>query len=131
MATSVQPFLMFEGNAEAAMAFYVSLFPGATVSDVTRYGPGQPRAEGSFMKGSFTVAGQTVLCFDSPVPHAFSFTPSFSFFVECEAEDEILRLAAAFTNGGTVRMALGSYGFSRQFAWISDRFGVSWQLNLA
>jgi predicted 3-demethylubiquinone-9 3-methyltransferase (glyoxalase superfamily) len=67
---------------------------------------------------------------DSPAKHAFTFTPSFSFFVETESEDELRRLAAALGEGGSVMMPLGDYGFSRLFTWVSDRFGVSWQLNL-
>jgi predicted 3-demethylubiquinone-9 3-methyltransferase (glyoxalase superfamily) len=54
-----------------------------------------------------------------------------SFFVDCESETEITRLCSALKEGGEELMPLGSYGFSRQFAWVNDRFGVSWQLNLA
>lgn len=132
MPQRVFPFLMFqEGNAEEAMTFYVSLFPGSEVTDIVRYGPGQPGKEGSVMKARFSLAGQTVMCIDSPMKHAFTFTPSFSFFVDCESEEEIARLAAALSEGGAALMPLGNYGFSRQFAWLNDRFGVSWQLNLA
>ena len=132
MQPQIFPFLMFqEGNAEHAMTFYVSLFPGSEVTDIVRYGPGQPGKEGSVMKARFSLAGQTVMCIDSPMKHAFTFTPSFSFFVECQSEEEITRLAAALGEGGAALMPLGNYGFSRQFTWLNDRFGVSWQLNLA
>jgi predicted 3-demethylubiquinone-9 3-methyltransferase (glyoxalase superfamily) len=64
------------------------------------------------------------------VKHAFTFTPAFSFFVDCESEEELKRLYAALSADGATLMPLGNYGFSRQFAWVNDRFGVSWQLNL-
>src|SRR5882672_554494 len=80
---TIRPFLMFEGKAEEAMNFYVSLFPGAKILDIKRYGPNQPGPEGSVMKASFSIAGQTVLCTDSFVKHGFTFTPAFSFFVDC------------------------------------------------
>ena len=131
MATTVRPFLMFEGRAEEAMNFYVSLIPGSEITSIKRYGPGQPGPEGSVMVATFTVAGQAVMCSDSFVKHAFTFTPSSSLFVECESEDEVRRLASALGEGGAELMPLGNYGFSRQFAWVNDRFGVSWQLNLA
>lgn len=121
---------MFQGDAEQAMNFYVSLFPGGRVVDIVRYGPGEPGAEGSVKKASFTIAGQTVMCIDSPVRHDFTFTPAFSLFVDCESEEEIHRLSAALAEGGGVLMPLGEYGFSRRFAWVNDRYGVSWQLNL-
>lgn len=130
MAKQVTPFLMFEGRAEEAMDFYLSLFPGGEVVSITRYGPGQPGPEGTVMHAVFTVAGQRVMCIDSPARHAFTFTLSFSFFVDCESDDELERTFAALSEGGGVMMPLGDYGFSRRFGWCSDRFGVSWQLNL-
>lgn len=130
MVESVRPFLMFQGDAEAAMSFYVSLLPDTKILSIDRYGPGEAGAEGSVMKAMFSVVGQTVICIDSPVKHDFGFTPSFSFFVTCSSEQEITRLAAALAEGGTVYMPLGNYGFSRLFAWVGDRYGVSWQLNL-
>lgn len=130
MVASVKPFLMFQGDAEPAMNLYVSLFPGAEIIDIDRYGPGEAGAEGSVKTANFSVAGQTVMCIDSPVKHAFSFTPAFSFFVDCSSEEEQHRILAALSEGGAVLMPLADYGFSRQFAWVNDRYGVSWQLNL-
>jgi predicted 3-demethylubiquinone-9 3-methyltransferase (glyoxalase superfamily) len=74
--TKVHPFLMFQGNAEEAMNFYVSLFPGGEVSEVVRYGPGQAGAEGSIMKAAFALGGERALCSDSVVKHDFTFTPA-------------------------------------------------------
>ncbi len=127
---TIRPFLMFEGKAEEAMNFYLSLFPNARILDIKRYGANQPGPEGSVMKASFSIGNQTVLCTDSFVKHAFSFTPAFSFFVDCVSEDEIDRLYNALSAGGAALMPLGAYGFSRKFGWVSDRYGVSWQLNL-
>ncbi|MGA7226540.1 MAG: VOC family protein [Candidatus Acidiferrales bacterium] len=129
--TKIRPFLMFEGKAEEAMNFYVSLFPGAEVLDLVRYGPNGPGAAGSVVKATFRIGTETVMCTDSTVQHGFSFTSAFSFFVECDTEDEIDRLYAALVAGGTAPMPIGNYGFSRKFGWVNDRFGVSWQLNLA
>lgn len=123
MATSVRPFLMFQGGvAEEAMTFYASLFEGAEIHDVTRH------PDGKIAKASITLVGQTVYCSDSPIAHAFTFTPSSSLFVECANEDELRRLAKAL--GAAELMPVNNYGFSRLFAWVNDRFGVSWQLNL-
>jgi predicted 3-demethylubiquinone-9 3-methyltransferase (glyoxalase superfamily) len=131
MAAAIRPFLMFEGKAEEAINFYTSLFPGSSISDIKRHGAGGPGLEGSIARATFILAGLAVLCTDSSVKHGFTFTPSFSFFVDCASEDEIDRLTAVLAEGGTFLMPLGTYGFSRKFAWLNDRFGVSWQLNLA
>lgn len=132
MQPKVHPFLMFQGGvAEEALKFYMSLFPKSEIVSITRYGAGEPGAEGSVKLASFTIGGQTVMCIDSPVKHAFTFTPAFSLFVDCESEAEIQRLYSALSADGATLMPLGNYGFSRQFAWVNDRFGVSWQLNLA
>jgi predicted 3-demethylubiquinone-9 3-methyltransferase (glyoxalase superfamily) len=131
MPNTLCPFLMFEGNAEAAIDFYVSLFPGSQVNEVIRYRANEPGPEGTVKKASFTIAGQTIRASDSWVKHAFSFTPAVSLFVDCESESEIDRICAALSEGGSALMPIGNYGFSRKFAWVNDRFGVSWQLNLA
>ena len=130
MKTQITPFLMFEGKAEEAMNFYVSLFENARVIRLTRYGPGEAGAEGSVMQAAFSPAGQTILCIDSPMKHAFTFTPAMSLFVDCGTEEELGELFAKLSESGQVLMPLGDYGFSRKFAWVSDRYGVSWQLNL-
>jgi len=130
MATTVTPFLMFQGNAKDAMAFYVSLFPDAKIIDMVEYGPGEAGREGSLRDARFSVGGQIFRCTDSVVKHDFSFTPAFSLFVECVSEAQIARVYADLSEGGTVFMLLGEYGFSRRFAWLNDRYGVSWQLNL-
>jgi predicted 3-demethylubiquinone-9 3-methyltransferase (glyoxalase superfamily) len=132
MAHSIRPFLMFQNkDAETAMNFYVSLFSDGKVLELVHFAKGEQGAEGSVKTGLFSVAGQTIRVFDSPVKHAFEFTPSNSLFVECESEAEIDRLAGALAEGGKFLMPLGDYGFSQRFAWLNDRFGVSWQLNLA
>ena len=126
-----RPFLMFQGdNAEEAMQFYVSLFADGEIEEIQRYGAEGPGAEGSVKQARFRFAGQSVMCIDSPVKHEFDFTPSHSFFVDCDTEAEIEGLISALGVGGTMLMPPGDYGFSRKFAWLNDRFGVSWQLNL-
>ncbi|HEY4203932.1 MAG TPA: VOC family protein [Xanthobacteraceae bacterium] len=130
MGTSVRPFLMFEGKAEEAITFYAGLVPDSDIVEITRYGAGEPGPEGSIKLALVRLAGQPVLCTDSFVSHGFSFTPSFSLFVDCGSEAELERLFAALSEGGGVLMPLGDYGFSRRFGWVNDRFGVSWQLNL-
>jgi predicted 3-demethylubiquinone-9 3-methyltransferase (glyoxalase superfamily) len=131
LATRVDPFLMFEGRAEEAMTFYVSLFPNSRVVELTRYGTDGPGAEGTIVSAIFEINGQRVMCSDSPIKHNFTFTPSASLFVSCENEVEFVRLAKALSENGQTLMPPDDYGFSKRFAWVNDRFGVSWQLNLA
>lgn len=130
MARSVTTFLMFEGVAEEAMNFYVSVFKGSEIQRLERFGPGEQGAEGS-IKGAFlTLAGHDLRFFDSPVKHGFTFTPSISLFVECENEVELDEAYKQLSTSGKVLMPLANYGFSTKFGWVNDRFGVSWQLNL-
>ena len=130
MAHKIITHLMFEGVAEEAMNFYVSLFADSEINQVDRYGPGEPGAEGTVKIATFTLAGQEFLCIDSPVKHAFTFTPSVSLFVDCESEAELERVFAQLSADGKVLMPVANYGFSTKFGWLCDRFGVSWQLNL-
>jgi predicted 3-demethylubiquinone-9 3-methyltransferase (glyoxalase superfamily) len=124
----ITPFLMFEGHAEEAINLYVELFGGEIVS-LLRYGAGETGAEGSVNQARFRIRGQEIMCIDSPANHAFTFTPSISLFVTCRSEEDLRGLAGALQEGQAM-MPIDNYGFSRLFAWIVDRFGVSWQLNL-
>ena len=90
MSVAVRPFLMFEGKAEEAMqTVRVPRAREARSSTSRAYGPGGPGKEGTVMRGIFSVAGQVVQCTDSAMHHAFTFTPSFSFFVDCESEAQL------------------------------------------
>ncbi len=131
MPQQVTPFLMFTGDAERALDLYTSLFDDARVLDLTRHGTDGPGVEGTVQQATFSIAGQVFRCFDSPPVHDFTFTPSFSIWVETVSADELERLYAGLAEGGSELMPLGEYGFSRRFGWVNDRFGVSWQLNLA
>ena len=131
MPEQVTPFLMFTGDAERAMRLYTSLFDDAEILSLERWGADGQGAEGTVQQASFSIAGQVFRCFDSPPVHDFTFTPSLSLFVDVASEDELDRLFAGLADGGAVLMPLDGYGFSRRFGWVNDRFGVSWQLNLA
>ncbi len=124
-------FLMFTGEAEEAMNFYMSLFPSSKIISISHYGAQGPGAEGTVMHATFSLNDQQFMCIDSYVKHAFNFTPSMSLYVNCESDAEIESLFKSLTEGGAVLMPLGEYPFSKKYAWITDRFGVSWQLNLS
>ena len=124
------PVLMFEGQAEAAMTWYVSLLRNSGIRSIERYGAGGPGKEGSVVQARFTLNGREFICFDSPIKHQFTFTPAMSLLVECESEAEVDRLFAALSAGGRVLMPLDSYPFSKRFGWLADKYGVSWQLRL-
>src|ERR1044072_5122116 len=135
MVNSVTPFLMFQGGqCEPALDLYVSAVPDSRILDMVRWGPGGPggpAAEGQVMLARARIGGLEVKFSDTPIKHAFDFTPSSSLFVECASREEQDRIAAALAEGGEWLIGLGDYGFSQRFGWLNDRFGVSWQLNLA
>lgn len=127
----VSPFLMFEGHCEEALNLYVSTIPNSRIVDIRRYDAHGPGKEGSVMLAHADIGGLPLMCNDSSVHHAFTFTPSSSLFVTCKSEAEFDKIAEELGRGGGVLMAPANYGFSRKFTWFNDRFGVSWQLNLA
>lgn len=126
----VSTFLTFqENNAEEAMNFYVGLFENSEVVSVRRYGKDGPAKEGTVMVAKFRLNGQDFMCSDSPIKHAWTFTPGVSVFVECRSMEELQKLFKALSENGNVLMPLDNYGFSEKFAFVEDQFGVSWQLN--
>lgn len=126
----ITTFLMFEGQAEAAVNLYTSLFPDSEIIHINRYDADGMGAEGTTQHVIFSLNGQTFMALDSHVHHDFSFTPAISLYVTCADEAEIDRIYAALVEGGEIMMPLDAYPFSAKFAWISDKFGVSWQLSL-
>lgn len=125
--TRIRPFLMFQrGTAAAAIDKYLAVFPGAAVVSSTLH----PEPATGIMLAELDLAGLRVLISDSSVKHGFDFTPSSSLFVDVADRPELERLVAELGEGGATLMPLGDYGFSTAFAWVNDRFGVSWQLNL-
>ena len=131
MAKEINPFLMFPSGAEAAMRFYLSLFPGSRIESLSHYDAQGPGVAGSVKQATLLLLGRRFEFFDSPVRHAFTFTPAISFAVACESAEEIDRLFEGLSEGGQVLMALDAYPFATRFGWLNDSFGVSWQLRLA
>ncbi|MCK0473739.1 VOC family protein [Halalkalibacter sp. APA_J-10(15)] len=127
----ITTFLTFEGSAEEAMNLYVSLFDDSEITSIVRYGANEVGKEGSVQHATFSINGQEFMCIDSSVKHEWTFTPGVSLFVACKTEQEIDRLFEKLSQDGFVHMPLSNYGFSEKFGWIDDKYGVSWQLNLA
>jgi predicted 3-demethylubiquinone-9 3-methyltransferase (glyoxalase superfamily) len=97
---------------------------------MVHYGPGEQCPEGCVKMALFSLLGSQYRCMDSPAVHDFSFTPAISLLAQCDAVEEVDRLFKALSLGGQVLMPLQAYPFSERYAWVNDRFGVSWQLYL-
>ncbi|MEB3222996.1 MAG: VOC family protein [Candidatus Sericytochromatia bacterium] len=122
----ITPCIWCPGNAEAVADFYTGLFAGGAIVHTSRYPHGMPLPAGTVLLVEFSIAGQTfqALNGEAPIP----LTPSLSFFVEADAADEVRRLFGSLAEAGEVLMPLDAYPWSPCYAWVRDRFGVSWQL---
>jgi predicted 3-demethylubiquinone-9 3-methyltransferase (glyoxalase superfamily) len=129
----ITPFLWFDRNAEEAINFYVPIFKNSKKGNVTRYDEAGAKAsgrpKGSVMTASFRLAGQNFTAINGgPI---FKFTPSVSFFVNCETEKEIDKLWEKLSAGAIkIFWQLQKYQWSEKYGWLTDKFGVSWQLIL-
>ena len=112
----IVPFLWFNGNAEEAMNFYVSIFKNSKVVRVTRYGDAGPGPKGSVMGCAFQLAGQDFYALNGGPQ--FTFTPAISLFVNCETQQEVDELWEKLSAGGS----------KDQCGWLKDKFGLSWQV---
>ncbi|QPA54210.1 VOC family protein [Lysinibacillus sphaericus] len=121
---SATTFLMFQGQAHEAIEQYRRWFTDLEVVHVEYMENSQQVA-----MATLQLKGLKLMVNDSIIQHNFSFTPSTSIFLECESEEEIKNLVAQIVESGKALMPLDHYGFSKRFAWIQDRFGVSWQLS--
>ncbi len=130
MINKIKTFFLFDGQAEEAINFYVSLFKNSEIIDIRYYSSDEMGVEGTVQRATFSLGGQHFMAIDSNFPQDFTFNPSMSLFVDCETEEEINSLFSELTAHGTILMPLNNYGFSSKFAWLTDSFGISWQLNL-
>ncbi|MEM7261431.1 MAG: VOC family protein [Planctomycetota bacterium] len=108
----ITPFLMFNDQLEAAVEFYTATFPDSKVRHVARSG-----ADGPMQSAEFVVGGQTFKAFNGG-PH-FSFSEAFSLYLDCEDQGEVDHYWAKLVAAGATPSRCG---------WITDPFGVSWQL---
>ncbi|MEV0130313.1 FAD-dependent monooxygenase [Dactylosporangium sp. NPDC050688] len=138
----ITTFLAYRHDAEEAMNLYLSAFDDSHVVKVIRAREGEPGwTEGTLQHALFSLGGQQVMCINMPPAGArghdhanwaeLTFNPAMAMYVQCQSEAEIDRLFTALAEGGEVLMPPGTYGFSARFAWVTDRFGVSWRLNLS
>jgi predicted 3-demethylubiquinone-9 3-methyltransferase (glyoxalase superfamily) len=123
------PCLLFDGKAEEATDFYTSIFKNSKAVSIMRYGEAGPGPKGTVMSATFQLDGQEFIALNGGPQ--FTFSPAISFFVNCETQKEVDDLWKKLSEGGTVLMELDKYPFSEKFGWVEDKFGVSWQLNLA
>ena len=112
----ITPFLWFNGQAEEAANFYVSIFKNSKIVRVSRGGEGGPGAKGSAMSASFQLEGQDFIALNGGPQ--FTFTPAISLYVNCETQAEVDDLWEKLSAGGEP----GRCG------WLKDKFGVSWQI---
>ena len=110
----ITPFLWFDGKAEEAARFYVSIFKNSKVVSVTRNeGPGP---EGTVMVASFELDGQNFLALNGGAQ--FTFTPAVSFLVNCQTQEEVDEFWEKLSEGGE----------KQRCGWLKDKYGLSWQI---
>lgn len=115
--SKISPCLWFDGEAEEAAKFYVSLLPNSRIDRVQRNVVDGPAGKaGSVLVVDFTLAGQRFLALNGGT--RFEYTHAISFAVDCADQAEVDRLWDALSQGGSVERC----------GWLKDRYGVSWQI---
>lgn len=112
----ISPFLWFNGKAEEAAKFYVSVFKDSKILGVARYGKAGPGPAGSVMTVNFRLLGQEFAALNGGPE--FKFSPAISFVVHCETQKEVDRYWRKLSAGGK----------EVQCGWLEDRYGLSWQI---
>ena len=116
----ITPCLWFDDKAEEAVNFYASVFKNLKIKDVTRYGEAGAKAagrpKGTVMTVTFELEGQEFMALNGgPV---FKFSPAISLMVHCETQEELDELWEKLSSGGE----------KGQCGWLTDKYGVSWQI---
>lgn len=114
--SKIAPCLWFNGEAEEAANFYMSIFPDAGITMISRYGEGMPFPAGTAMMVEFTLAGQRFQALNGGPQ--YTLTEAVSLSISCKDMGEVDHYWYALTAGGSESMC----------GWLKDRFGVSWQV---
>lgn len=117
----ISTFLTFNDQAEEAVRFYVSIFPNSRIKRITHYpdlGPRSPFKAGSVMTVEFTLDGRDFTALNGGPQ--FAFTPGISIAVLCDTQQQVDEYWEKFLAAGGTPVACG---------WITDHFGVSWQID--
>jgi predicted 3-demethylubiquinone-9 3-methyltransferase (glyoxalase superfamily) len=112
----ITTFLWFNDQAEEAMNFYTSIFKDSKIVKVSRYGDAGPGPKGSVMVGTFELEGQQFMALNGG-PY-YSFTPAISLVVNCETQAEVDEYWEKLLDGGK----------TVQCGWLTDKYGLSWQI---
>jgi predicted 3-demethylubiquinone-9 3-methyltransferase (glyoxalase superfamily) len=112
----ITPFLWFNGNAEEAANFYVSIFKNSKIGTVSRFGDAGPGPKGSVMIVTFQLDGQKFTALNGGPQ--FTFSPAISFLVNCDTQQEVDEFWEKLSAGGQ----------KDRCGWLKDKFGVSWQI---
>ncbi|HEY9381229.1 MAG TPA: VOC family protein [Burkholderiales bacterium] len=112
----ITPCLWFDGNAEEAMNFYISIFKNFKVGEVMRYGDAGPGPKGSVLTVTFELEGQEFIALNGGPMYQFS--PAVSFFVNCDTQEEIDEFWDRLSEDGQ----------TQQCGWLTDKYGVTWQI---
>jgi len=116
MQKKITTFLTFDDQAEEAIAFYTSIFADSRILTTNRYGSEGPGPEGTVMSATFELAGQEFMALNGG--SSFGFAQGMSLFVDCKTQEEVDDLWERLSEGGEK----GPCG------WLTDKFGVSWQI---
>jgi predicted 3-demethylubiquinone-9 3-methyltransferase (glyoxalase superfamily) len=124
MTKELRTFLTFQaGAATAALELYRDVFGDFELIEIDHYGPGESGPEGTVKVARFRLANSEFSCADSPVDHAWGFTPAVSLWIDCDDVNELERLFDRLSDGGDVFMPLDDYGFSTRLAGSATATG--------
>jgi predicted 3-demethylubiquinone-9 3-methyltransferase (glyoxalase superfamily) len=115
-AKKITPFLWFDGQAEDAANFYVSIFENAKILSVSRYGEEAPGTTGTVMTVSFELDGQKFVALNGGPE--YKFTPAISFSIDCKTQQEVDHFWNRLSEGGE----------TSQCGWLDDKYGITWQV---
>jgi len=132
MKQNITPCLWLDGNAKEAAELYTSVFPGSAIKNISYFGKEgfetHKQEVGKVLTVNFTLHSQPFTSLNGgPM---YKLNPSVSLYVACEKVGDVDFLYNKLADGGMVMMPLDRYAWSERYAWISDRFGVSWQIAL-
>ena len=126
----ITPCITYTGSAEEAINYYVSIFPNSKIETIEYYKKGERGVEGKVSRAAFRLMDKLFMAFDMEESECPEHNWAISFYINCIDEIQFNSIFNKLSENGTVLMGPEAVSMYRMAAWITDKYGITWQILL-
>jgi predicted 3-demethylubiquinone-9 3-methyltransferase (glyoxalase superfamily) len=124
------PCITYNGCAEEAVQYYVSIIPNSKIETIEYYKKGERGEEGKVSRAAFWLMDKPFMAFDMDEPECPVHNWAISFYINCIDEKIFNSIFEKLWNNGIILMGPEAFSIYRKAAWVTDKYGITWQVIL-